>query len=343
MGDNDDVISSGAREKGKGKLDVKDIGVREKGKGKLDVKDIGVSDKFSDNGSDISSNSRRIPFVLGNECVDDVFGGNNMKSNSRSNHEFKRRRVTSSQYSGKYSIHSEASIDPRIPRWGPGVPIMSGYTTPATMSPLFPPSEVNSFNSPHNSPRPSYISMSSHNSVRPSPINKSPHNSTRPSYESFTTGEFRDVVIKGIQKDIKGSIQEKLKFIPDSINEDKEFSKPNRSYSDPLNTSPKKEISKPSRSYSDPVNTSPKKSINDSLKTSPKKSISDSFKTSPKKVLSMFKDYVDGVGYVEPVSPTRVKVERTSAAVKGLYGLEDSKSYKVSSEFKSSKKKGCIL
>ena len=313
-------------------------GVREKGKGKLDVKDIGVSDKFSDNGSDISYNSRRIPFVLGNECVDDVFGGNNMKSNSRSNHEFKRRRVTSSQYSGKYSIHSEASIDPRIPRWGPGAPRMSGYTTPATMSPLFPPSEVNSFNSPHNSPRPSYISMSSHNSVRPSTINKSPHNSTRPSYESFTTGEFRDVVIKGIQKDIKGSIQEKLKFIPDSINEDKEFSKPNRSYSDPLNTSPKKEISKPSRSYSDPVNTSPKKSINDSLKTSPKKSISDTFKTSPKKVLSMFKDYVDGVGYVEPVSPTRVKVERTSAAVKGLYGLEDSKSYKVSSEFKSSKK-----
>jgi hypothetical protein len=109
MGDNDDAISSGVREKGKGKLVVKGTGVKDK-----DVKDIGVKDKFSDNGSDISSNSRRIPFVLGNECVDDVFGGNNMKSNPRSNHEFKRRRVTSSQYSGKYSIHSEASIDPRI-------------------------------------------------------------------------------------------------------------------------------------------------------------------------------------------------------------------------------------
>jgi hypothetical protein len=106
MGDNDDAISSGVREKGKGKLVVKDIG----------VKDIGVKDKFSDNGSDISSNSRRIPFVLGNECVDDVFEGKNMKSNPRDNHEFKRRKRASSLYSGKYSIHSEASIDPRIPR-----------------------------------------------------------------------------------------------------------------------------------------------------------------------------------------------------------------------------------
>jgi hypothetical protein len=77
---------------------------------------LGVKDKFSNNGSGISSNSKNVPFVLGNECVDDVFGGNNMKSNPRSNHEFKRRKVTSSQYSGKYSIHSEASIDPRIPR-----------------------------------------------------------------------------------------------------------------------------------------------------------------------------------------------------------------------------------
>jgi hypothetical protein len=131
---------------------------------------------------------------------------------------------------------------------------MSGYTTPATMSPLFPPSEVNSSNSPHNSPRPSYISMS-------------PHNSVRPSFTSITTEEFRDVVIKGIQKDIKGSIEEKLKLIPDSINEEKDFSKPNRSYSDPV-------------------------------KTSPKKSINDSIKTSPKKVLSKFKDYVDGAGSI---------------------------------------------
>jgi hypothetical protein len=76
----------------------------------------GVKDKISDNGSGISFNSKNVPFVLGNECVDDVFGGNNVKSNPRSNHEFKRRKVTSSQYSGKYSTQSEASIDPRIPR-----------------------------------------------------------------------------------------------------------------------------------------------------------------------------------------------------------------------------------
>jgi hypothetical protein len=98
MGDRDG-ISTGAKEKGNGMLGVK-----------------GVKDKISDNGSGISSNSKNVPFVLGNECVDDVFGGKNVKSNPRSNHEFKRRKVTSSQYSGKYSTHSEASIDPRIPR-----------------------------------------------------------------------------------------------------------------------------------------------------------------------------------------------------------------------------------
>jgi hypothetical protein len=103
MGDND-AISSGVSEKGEGKLGVKD-------KGKL-----GVKDKFSDSGSDISSNSRRVPFVLGNECVDDVFEGKNVRSNPRDNHEFKRRKRSSSLYSGNYSIHSEASIDPRIPR-----------------------------------------------------------------------------------------------------------------------------------------------------------------------------------------------------------------------------------
>jgi hypothetical protein len=101
MGDND-AISSGVSEKGEGKLGVKD-------KGKLVVKD-----KFSD--SDISSNSRRVPFVLGDECVDDVFEGKNVRSNPRDNHEFKRRKRSSSLYSGNYSIHSEASIDPRIPR-----------------------------------------------------------------------------------------------------------------------------------------------------------------------------------------------------------------------------------
>jgi hypothetical protein len=177
------------------------------------------------------------------------------------------------------------------------------------MSPLFPPSEVNSFNSPHNSPRPSYISMS-------------PHNSARPSYSSITTEEFRDVVIRGIQKDIKGSIEAKLKLLPDSINEEKEFSRPNRRNTDPINTSPKKDFSKVSRINSDPLKTSPSRSNSDPLKTSPKKSISDSLKTSPKKVLSKFKDYVDGVGYVEPVSPPRYNVGRTSAGVKGLYGLE---------------------
>jgi hypothetical protein len=103
MGDND-AISSGVSEKDEGKLGVKD-------KGKL-----GVKDKFSDSGSDISSNSRRVPFVLGNECVDDVFEGKNVRSNPRDNHEFKRRKRSSSLYSGNYSIHSEGSIDPRIPR-----------------------------------------------------------------------------------------------------------------------------------------------------------------------------------------------------------------------------------
>jgi hypothetical protein len=91
------------------------------------------------------------------------------------------------------------------------------------MSPLFPPSEVNSSNSPHNSPRPSYISMS-------------PHNSARPSYSSITTEEFRDVVIRGIQKDIRGSIEEKLKVMPANLNEDSDFSKPSRINSDPLKT-----------------------------------------------------------------------------------------------------------
>ena len=169
------------------------------------------------------------------------------------------------------------------------------------MSPLFPLSEVNS-------PRPSQTSFTS-GQVRElfirgrqqDIIGSSEVKSPRPSYKSFTTEEFRDVVIKGIQKDIKGSIEEKVKLIPDSMNEDKGFSKPNRSYSDPL-------------------------------KISPKKSLSDSIRTSPKKVLSKFKDYVDGAGYVEPVSPTKVKVERTSAAVKGLYGLEQYKPGNISPE-----------
>ena len=100
MGDNDAISS----------------GVREKGKGKVSAKYIGVKDKFSDSGSDISSNSRRVPFVLGNECVDDVFEGKNVRSNPRDNHEFKRRKRSSSLYSGNYSFHSEASIDSRIPR-----------------------------------------------------------------------------------------------------------------------------------------------------------------------------------------------------------------------------------
>jgi hypothetical protein len=302
MGDND-AISSGVSEKDEGKLGVKD-------KGKL-----GVKDKFSDSGSDISSNSRRVPFVLGDECVDDVFEGKNVRSNPRDNHEFKRRKRSSSLYSGNYSIHSEGSIDPRIPRWGPGAPKISRLSTPSTMSPLFPPSEVNSFNSPHNSPRPSYISMS-------------PHNSARPSYSSITTEEFRDVVIRGIQKDIRGSIEEKLKVMPANLNEEKDFSKPNRINSDPLKTSPRKEFIKPSRINSDP------------LKTSPKKSISDSLKTSPKKVVNKLKDFVDGGGYVESVSPPRYNVGRTSAGVKGLYGLDESKSDKNSPEYRSSKKGG---
>ena len=276
-------------------------GVREEGKGMLGVKGVGVKDKFSYNGSGISSNSKNVPFVLGNECVDDVFEGKNVKSNSRDNHEFKRRKRTSSIYSGKYSIHSEASVDPRIPRCVPGAPKIIGLSTPETMSPLFPLSEVNS-------PRPYQTSFTS-GQVRElfirgrqqDIIGSSEVKSPRPSYKSFTTEEFRDVVIKGIQKDIKGSIEEKVKLIPDSMNEDKDFSKPNRSYSDPL-------------------------------KTSPKKSLSDSIRTSPKKVLSKFKDYVDGAGYVEPVSPTKVKVERTSAAVKGLYGLEQSKPGNISPE-----------
>jgi hypothetical protein len=178
------------------------------------------------------------------------------------------------------------------------------------MSPLFSLSDVNS-------PRPSQTSFTS-GQVRElfirgrqqDIIGSSDVNSPRPSYKSLTTEEFRDVVIKGRQKDIIASIEEKVKLLPDSLKEDKDFSKPSRSYSDPLKTSPNKDFSKPSRSYSDP------------LKTSPKKSFSDSLKTSPKKVLSKLKDYVDGPGYVEPVSPTRVKVERTSAGVKGLYGFE---------------------
>jgi hypothetical protein len=43
---------------------------------------------------------------------------------------------------------------------------------------------------------------------------------------------------------------------------------------------------------------------------------------------------------VESVSPPRYNVGRTSAGVKGLYGLEESKSERVSSEFNSSKKSG---
>jgi hypothetical protein len=194
------------------------------------------------------------------------------------------------------------------------------------MSPLFPLSEVNS-------PRPSQTSFTSGQvrelfirGGRQKDIISSSVSSPRPSYQSFTTEEFRDVVIRGRQKDIIASIEEKLTHLPDSLKEDKDFSKPSRSYSDPLKTSPNKDFSKPSRSYSD------------SLKTSPKKSISDSIKTSPKKVLSKLKDYVDGAGYVEPVSPPRYKVERTSAGVKGLYGLEQTK--KVSYEYNSTKKGG---
>ena len=288
MGDRD-AISSGVREKGK-----------------LGVKGIGVKDKISDNGSDILSNSRRVPFILGKDCIDDVFEGNNVRSNPRDNHEFKRRKRGSSIYSGKYSIHSEASIDPRISRCGPGAPKISGLSTPETMSPLFPSSEVSS-------PRPSQTSFTSgqvrelfiRGDKQKEIIYSSKVSSPRPFYQSFTTDEFRDVVIRGRQKDIIASIEEKLTHLPDSLNEDKGFSKPSKSYSDPL-------------------------------KTSPKKSISDSIKTSSKKVLSKLKDYVDGTGYVEPIFPTRYKVESTSAGVKGLYGLEQSE--KVSPEYNSSKR-----
>jgi hypothetical protein len=281
-----------------GDRDAISSGVREKGKGKLGVKGIGVKDKISDNGSDISSNSRRVPFILGKDCIDDVFEGNNVRSNPRDNHEFKRRKRGSYIYSGKYSIHSEASIDTRIPR--------CGLSTPETMSPLFPSSEVSS-------PRPSQTSFTSgqvrelfiRGDRQKEIISSSKVSSPRPSYQSFTTDEFRDVVIRGRQKDIIASIEEKLTHLPDSLNEDKDFSKPSKSYSDPL-------------------------------KTSPKKSISDSIKTSSKKVLSKLKDYVGGTGYVEPVFPTRYKVERTSAGVKGLYGLEQSE--KVSPEYNSSKR-----
>jgi len=194
------------------------------------------------------------------------------------------------------------------------------------MSPLFPPSEVNS---PHNSPRPSYITMS-------------PHNSARPSYQTITTEEFRDVVIKGIQKDVKGSIEEKLKIVPDPLNINKDLPKKGllRSFTDPIKTSPKKDLL---RSFTDPIKTSPKnefsipnRSYSDPIKTSRGRILSDSLKTSPKKAISKFKDYVDGPGYVEPASPARYKVERTSAAVKGLYGLEHSE--KNTLELKSPKK-----
>jgi len=205
------------------------------------------------------------------------------------------------------------------------------------MSPLFPASEVNS-------PRPSQTSFTSEQfreivkRGRQHIIGSSEVNSPIPSYKSFTSEEFRDVVIRGRQKDIIASIEEKLK-------EDKDFSKPLRSLSDPIKTSPQNEFSKPNRSLSDPIRTTPKnefskpnRSNTDSIKTSPRRILSDSIKTSPKKVLSKFKDFVDGPGYVEPVSPTRVKVERTSAAVKGLYGLEQSKSGNNPTELKSLKK-----
>jgi hypothetical protein len=189
------------------------------------------------------------------------------------------------------------------------------------MSPLFPSSEVNS-------PRPSQTSFTSEQVKELIKIGKqhiiasSEVNSPRPSYKSFTGEEFRDVVIRGRQKDIIASIEEKVKLLADSQNED--FSKPLRSLSDPIKTSAKNEIFKPNRSNSDPI------------KTSRGRSISDSIKTSPKKAFNKFKDFVDGPGYVEPVSPTRVKVERTSAAVKGLYGLEHSE--KNTPELKSPKK-----
>jgi len=94
MGDRDG-ISYGGREKG-----------------------VYSSENNSRNGnpSNVSSKSKIVPFVLGNECVDDVFDENNMKRTSRRNHEYKRRKVTSSLIYAKYSNTSESSIDPRIPR-----------------------------------------------------------------------------------------------------------------------------------------------------------------------------------------------------------------------------------
>jgi hypothetical protein len=204
------------------------------------------------------------------------------------------------------------------------------------MSPLFPPSEENS--SIASNPVFTREEVKYLRGRQQDIIDSSEVNSPRPSYKSFTTEEFREFVIKGRQKDIIASIEGKLK-------EEKDFSKPIRSLSDPIKTSPKNEFSKPNRSYSDPIKTSARnefgksnRSYSDPIKTSPRISLSDSLKTSPKKVFSKFKDFVDGPGYVESVSPTRVKVERTSAAVKGLYGLEYSKSVNNTPELKSHKK-----
>jgi len=187
-------------------------------------------------------------------------------------------------------------------------------------SPLFPPNEVNSSIVSHpifTSEQVKYLRGRQKDIIASNVVN-----SPIPSYKSFTSEEFRDVVIKGRQKDIIASIEKKVNLLPDSKDED--LSKPLRSNSDPIKTSAKKEFNKPNRSYSDPI------------KTSPRRILSDSLKTSPKKVISKFRDFVDGPGYVEPVSPTRVKVERTSAAVKGLYGLEHSE--KNTPELKSPKK-----
>ena len=299
IGDNNLVSEKISGNSSKGKVtgvllmgDGISSGVREKGVYNYGNKNGNV------NPSDVSSKSRIVPFVLGNECVDDVFDVNKNEPTSRSNHEYKRRKVSSSLVSAKYSTTSESSIDPRIPRWEPVAPKISGLSTPETMSPLFPPSEVNS-------PRPSQTSLTSEQfkemvkKGKQHIIASSEVNSPRPSYKSFTSEEFRKFVIQGRQKDIIASIETKLK--------EKDFSKPLRSLSDPIKTSPNNEYSKPNRSYSDPI------------KTSPRRILSDSLKTSPKKAISKFKDFVDGPGYVEPASPTRVKVERTSAAVKGLY------------------------
>jgi hypothetical protein len=90
MGDRDG-ISSGAREKGVYSYENKNRN------GKIYP-------------SNVSSKSKNVPFELGKECVDDVFDVNKKEPTSRSrNHEYKRRKVTStgSQYSAKYSIHSE--------------------------------------------------------------------------------------------------------------------------------------------------------------------------------------------------------------------------------------------